>query len=679
MWIILFWILIAFTCSSFVQILSKDSVLGISTNKGWISSNATFPLVPSNPNASLKTKVVLNYIVDLPTRAANRVLTGQFVGASVDNLFPTRYNTYITSIYSQSGKYPAIVGADFLYCGFANSMLTKLIEHSNNGGLVTISWHMMNPWTSVPLNCMDSESWGCRTLPRYDGCGESSDLSDIGSLSDLYTPGNQYYNDWHADLDQKAAWLATLRDNGVVVLFRPFHEMNGNWTWWENRDKAQYVALWQHLYNYYTNTKGLNNLLWVYSPNRNEGDYKDVLYYYPGKAYVDIVGLDYYYYEGLSQGWNGVISNIGSSGYTKLLTLGKPIALTEFGPGSGGYEPSKYVFDNQLLINNIKTYAPQTSYFMYWNKNYAIANQNNVSGLMNDSWSITRDEVDYQKSIDGVADFSVDHTSGIAPFTVVFTDLSTNNPQTYAWDFNNDGITDSTDANPSYIYTGSGTYTVRLTTQSLGISKTKVVEGLIIVSIPGGNTDSTNNNSISPNNTNSNNSATDDNGQSANSDDTNVFVPVGNENIFLSTVSSKIEGDYIKVIISYSAVNKIEAIGVNVDLDPLIIKEIIVDDETITICFYRESLADMGKQVFEIPIRIEDINGNYLDTVISTILPEQETQIESHLDKAKNIGIVVGTVGLMGITYTYITLFVGKYVVRITRRASGKDSDWSFF
>jgi PKD repeat protein len=63
------------------------------------------------------------------------------------------------------------------------------------------------------------------------------------------------------------------------------------------------------------------------------------------------------------------------------------------------------------------------------------------------------------------AAFTGSPTSGSAPLTVNFTDNSTGYDQllSYAWDFDNDGNTDSTDQNPSYEYTSDGTYSVKLT------------------------------------------------------------------------------------------------------------------------------------------------------------------------------------------------------------------------
>ena len=68
-----------------------------------------------------------------------------------------------------------------------------------------------------------------------------------------------------------------------------------------------------------------------------------------------------------------------------------------------------------------------------------------------------------------VADFTADVTSGNVPLTVHFTDTSANSPSTWAWDFENDGIIDSTVQNPSYVYTSAGNYTVKLNvTNSVG-------------------------------------------------------------------------------------------------------------------------------------------------------------------------------------------------------------------
>jgi PKD repeat protein len=65
-----------------------------------------------------------------------------------------------------------------------------------------------------------------------------------------------------------------------------------------------------------------------------------------------------------------------------------------------------------------------------------------------------------------IAAFSALPTVGCSPLQVQFTDLSQNNPTTYAWDIDNNGTTDYTTQNPLHIYSIPGTYSVKLTVTS---------------------------------------------------------------------------------------------------------------------------------------------------------------------------------------------------------------------
>jgi PKD repeat protein len=81
-----------------------------------------------------------------------------------------------------------------------------------------------------------------------------------------------------------------------------------------------------------------------------------------------------------------------------------------------------------------------------------------------------------------VAAFSGSPLSGTAPLTVAFdSGASTGTITGYAWDFNYDGITDSTAANPSYTYTAAGTYTVKLTVTGPGGTDDEIKSGYITV------------------------------------------------------------------------------------------------------------------------------------------------------------------------------------------------------
>ena len=80
-----------------------------------------------------------------------------------------------------------------------------------------------------------------------------------------------------------------------------------------------------------------------------------------------------------------------------------------------------------------------------------------------------------------VVDFSGTPLSGIAPLSVAFTDLSTNSPTSWAWEFENNGLTDSTLQNPTHIYPSAGTYSVKLTATNAGGSGMLVKTSYIVV------------------------------------------------------------------------------------------------------------------------------------------------------------------------------------------------------
>jgi len=65
-------------------------------------------------------------------------------------------------------------------------------------------------------------------------------------------------------------------------------------------------------------------------------------------------------------------------------------------------------------------------------------------------------------AIPPIADFEADVTSGCIPLQVNFTDLSQNDPTSYAWSFPGGTPASSSDANPTVVYTSGGLYDVSL-------------------------------------------------------------------------------------------------------------------------------------------------------------------------------------------------------------------------
>lgn len=106
-----------------------------------------------------------------------------------------------------------------------------------------------------------------------------------------------------ADVAKLAGYLKLLQDAGIPVLWRPFHEAAGDytwgaWFWWGNSGVDITKQLWSWLRDKLTNEYGLNNLIWVWTVQTSDegklADMSKIRAAYPGDDLVDIVGADLY-------------------------------------------------------------------------------------------------------------------------------------------------------------------------------------------------------------------------------------------------------------------------------------------------------------------------------------------------------------------------------------------------
>jgi mannan endo-1,4-beta-mannosidase len=309
----------------------------------------------ADPNASDQTEYVLHYLKGLPQQSGGRVLSGQFIGwLSMEdpNLF--------LRIHDATTKYPAIMsgnyadfGKDIMEFGTTN---TYLINQWEGGGLVEVGIHFNNPTNNL---------W---------------DMSTSVDMVKLISPGEELNTKFNKQLDRIVQGLTALQRTGVVVLFRPFMEVNGYWFWWGNKDQNEFINVWRYTFNYLTKQNNLHNLLWIYSVSANYGK---ALSYYPGDEYVDIVGLDYYSSSGYFE---------ATEEYHQLLKTGKPIALSELGQcRSSGY--NCYSKNAMESITSIRDEMPMIVYWSNWNEKWAMDRQYNLPKLMNDPWIINREDL----------------------------------------------------------------------------------------------------------------------------------------------------------------------------------------------------------------------------------------------------------------------------------------------
>ena len=81
------------------------------------------------------------------------------------------------------------------------------------------------------------------------------------------------------------------------------------------------------------------------------------------------------------------------------------------------------------------------------------------------------------------ASFTANPATGAAPLSVTFNNTTTGSmPMTWAWDFNEDNITDSTAQNPTFVFNTPDTYTVKLTATNSVNSSTTTRD--VVVTIP---------------------------------------------------------------------------------------------------------------------------------------------------------------------------------------------------
>lgn len=213
----------------------------------------------SNPNATKEAVSLYNYLCDV---YGNGILAGQQESTWINN----NPDDEIEYIEANTGKLPAIRGLDYINEDF-DGVTNRSIEWWEKGGIPSICFH-----------------WGAPTL----GVGYEASKLRIDAAEAL-KPDTALNKAMIADMDRVAEELKKLQEANVPILWRPFHELNGNWFWWSKNGPEVFKELWIFMYDRYTNYHGLNNLIWVFGYTSNAD--QD---WYPGDEYVDIAGCDAY-------------------------------------------------------------------------------------------------------------------------------------------------------------------------------------------------------------------------------------------------------------------------------------------------------------------------------------------------------------------------------------------------
>ncbi len=310
---------------------------------------------PVNPNASENTKKLLNYLSET---AGNAIITGQHT--------QTRPMEEIDYIFSKTGKGPKLRGFELLsyspninYKDASKECLTEVYENrdtlrtalewaESTDGILTFSFHWFSPYGGHDKSFYTKNT-------DYDA-------------SKVLIEGSLEREAFFHDMKIIADCLIPFSEKDIPILWRPFHESDGEWFWWGAKGPEIAKQLYLLMYHYFTDICRLNNLLWVWNCRLPEG--------YPGDPYVDIISVDVYLPEYAPTDYRNEYTDL-----VEATTSNKVAALAEVG----------YLPDIRLLEQSRIPWA----YYMTWSKEFCIGEKYNTTeqlrSMYESSYAVTED------------------------------------------------------------------------------------------------------------------------------------------------------------------------------------------------------------------------------------------------------------------------------------------------
>lgn len=337
--------------------------------------------VLADKDATQETQSLMNYLCDM---YGEKIISGQqeIYGGGNDGDMDKEFNW----LKDLTGEYPAIRGFDYMnynpLYGWEDGTTDRIIDWVNNeNGIATVCWHIHVPNDFANYTLGETIDW---TKATY-----KPDQTDFDT-SNAIVEGTKEYDYVQLAIEDLATELLKLQDAGVPVIFRPYHEAEGNgpnggaWFWWGSGGAEVYKQLWENLYTELTEKYGLHNLIWEF----NSYTYSTSPEWYPGDDLVDIVAYDKYNtVYNRTDGLSGVPNEdaISSIFYNLVeLTDGKKlVAMSEN--------------DTIPDIDNMTIEEAWWLYFCPWYGDYLMSEQNNYKDTLikiyQSDYVITLDEL----------------------------------------------------------------------------------------------------------------------------------------------------------------------------------------------------------------------------------------------------------------------------------------------
>jgi mannan endo-1,4-beta-mannosidase len=272
-----------------------------------------------------------------------------------------------SDIKKTSGHDPAVLGSDFMFITDKDNpsnnwfvqQENKIIQDTKDAyakGIINIfCWHLREPFNENSFYTSDMTTEQKNTAFRS------------------IMPGGANHEWYKQKLDKVAFVFSNLKDaqNKLIpVIFRPFHEFDGNWFWWGANycTPEEYKTVFRFTVDYLKNTKNIHNVLYSFSPDNTFTNKNGYLSRYPGDDYVDVLGMDNYGDFGINQGVAGSDRANSKLKYLSDLAIekNKIAALTETGYRVTGSTPPIANWFSSLLYDGMTKNGAQIGFVMFW-------------------------------------------------------------------------------------------------------------------------------------------------------------------------------------------------------------------------------------------------------------------------------------------------------------------------
>lgn len=250
---------------------------------------------PADPEASLEAKQLFARLLNIQSKGIMYGHQDDLMTGHTHWFEPDRSDTKETV-----GDYPAVAGFELGEVELGGKVSLDSVSFFNiadrvrwfhkQGGVITVSWHCVNPITS---------QWPGIKEPNGAGSAwevEMLSAKDLNAVKSVLPGGCNHamFNQWLERLAKNFLMWRDEKGTLIPFIFRPYHEHSGNFFWWgtERCYAEEYAALWRYTVNY-LRSKGLHNILYAYNTDKVFST-EEYLSGYPGDDYIDLISFDWY-------------------------------------------------------------------------------------------------------------------------------------------------------------------------------------------------------------------------------------------------------------------------------------------------------------------------------------------------------------------------------------------------